>query len=256
MRRHVSVPLAEADFPLQIARHGSDQRGLACKCRIDGRPGAIDTRVREQSTWHPVRRSGDSYRAGIAPSRQTHLPANFCLCLLIGFDHHRLRTLPLAGFVVRWAQFLQLGVSGVQVFGRSGTRIFADDFIALHPVRRNRVEGWTARAMNKRRTEIACIGLRAKTGQAIVVVVAGTEQSLRAVARAEITVSTPSTPALFQPYHAVIVLKTLDEHHSLRLTWKASPVLAVCPAKATVWLIAFCRVASRSPREGAGFLRR
>jgi hypothetical protein len=63
-----------------------------------------------------------------------------------------------------------------------------------------------ARPMKERRSEIACIGLRAKTARAIVVVVAGTERSLRAVRRAEITLSSPGTPALFQPYHAVMDL--------------------------------------------------
>jgi hypothetical protein len=60
--------------------------------------------------------------------------------------------------------------------------------------------------MNERHSQIACVGLRAKTARAIVVVVAGTEPSLRAVTRAELTLSTPGTPALFQPYHGVMNL--------------------------------------------------
>jgi hypothetical protein len=60
--------------------------------------------------------------------------------------------------------------------------------------------------MKERRSEIACIGLRTKTARAIVVVVAGAEPSLHAVRRAEITLSTPGTPALFQPYHGVMDL--------------------------------------------------
>ena len=60
--------------------------------------------------------------------------------------------------------------------------------------------------MNERRSQIACIGLRAKTGRAIVVIVAGTEASVRAVRRDEIILGTQTTPKLFQPYHAVISL--------------------------------------------------
>ena len=55
---------------------------------------------------------------------------------------------------------------------------------------------------------------------------------------------------------AVISVKTLDLHHPLRLTWKTSPVLAVCLAKTKAWLTADCRVASRSPLGGAGFFQR
>jgi hypothetical protein len=64
----------------------------------------------------------------------------------------------------------------------------------------------TAQTMNERRSQIACIGLRAKTARAIAVVISGTEPSLRAVSRAEITLSTPGTPAMFQPYHGVMNL--------------------------------------------------
>ena len=53
---------------------------------------------------------------------------------------------------------------------------------------------------------LACIGLRAKTARAIAVVVGGTQRSPRAISRAEITLSTPSTPAVFQPYHQVMEL--------------------------------------------------
>jgi hypothetical protein len=54
--------------------------------------------------------------------------------------------------------------------------------------------------------EMACIGLRARTARAILVVVEGSGHSPRAVKRAEITLSTPGTPALFQPYHEVMSL--------------------------------------------------
>jgi hypothetical protein len=69
--------------------------------------------------------------------------------------------------------------------------------------------------------------------------------------------STPNDPTIaHDTIKAVIALKTLDLHHSLRLTWKASPVLAVGLAKTKAWLNADCRVASRSPLGGAGFFQR
>ena len=52
----------------------------------------------------------------------------------------------------------------------------------------------------------ACIGLRAKTGRAIAVVLAGTAASPRAVIRTEITLASPAKPALYQPYHEVMDL--------------------------------------------------
>jgi hypothetical protein len=60
--------------------------------------------------------------------------------------------------------------------------------------------------MNARRSQIACLGLRAKTARAIAVVITGTEDSPQAVTRAEITLNTPDTPALYQPYHEVMSL--------------------------------------------------
>ncbi len=40
---------------------------------------------------------------------------------------------------------------------------------------------------------------------------------------------TPNDPAIaHDTIEAVIAVNTLDEHHSLRLTWKTSPVLAIC----------------------------
>jgi hypothetical protein len=58
--------------------------------------------------------------------------------------------------------------------------------------------------MSKQQSQIACLGLRAKTGRAIAVVVAGTEQSPRGVSRIELTLGALDTPALFQPYHEVM----------------------------------------------------
>jgi hypothetical protein len=60
--------------------------------------------------------------------------------------------------------------------------------------------------MNDRYSQIACIGLRAKTARAIAVVVSGTRQSPVGVSRAEITLRTPDAPGLYQPYHEVMHL--------------------------------------------------
>ena len=60
--------------------------------------------------------------------------------------------------------------------------------------------------MNERHSHIACIGLRAKTARAIVVVVAGNGKSPRAVTRAEVSLGGLDRPALFQPYHEVMSL--------------------------------------------------
>jgi len=60
--------------------------------------------------------------------------------------------------------------------------------------------------MNHPSATLACIGLRAKTGRAIAVVLAGTAASPRAVIRTEITLASPAKPALYQPYHEVMDL--------------------------------------------------
>jgi hypothetical protein len=60
--------------------------------------------------------------------------------------------------------------------------------------------------MNARRSQIACLGLRAKTSRAIAVVVSGTGESPQAVTRAEIALSTRDTPTLFQPFHPFMSL--------------------------------------------------
>jgi hypothetical protein len=60
--------------------------------------------------------------------------------------------------------------------------------------------------MNARHSQIACLGLRAKTARAIAVVISGPRESPKAITRAEITLTTPETSALFQPYHQVMNL--------------------------------------------------
>jgi hypothetical protein len=60
--------------------------------------------------------------------------------------------------------------------------------------------------MNERPSRSVCLGLRARTARAIAIVVSGTAQSPCAIARAEITLGNPDSPALFGPYHGVMHL--------------------------------------------------
>ncbi len=53
---------------------------------------------------------------------------------------------------------------------------------------------------------VASIGLRAKTGRAIAVILAEPAEAPAALLRAELTFATPQTPATFQPYHEVLGL--------------------------------------------------
>jgi len=53
---------------------------------------------------------------------------------------------------------------------------------------------------------IACIGLRAKTARAIVVAIAGSGDSPRAVTRAEVKLDTNGKRELYQPFHEVMLL--------------------------------------------------
>ena len=60
--------------------------------------------------------------------------------------------------------------------------------------------------MNHTQSEIACVGLRAKTGRAVGVVLAGSFKSPRPIVRTEIVLATAQKPSLFQPYHEVMDL--------------------------------------------------
>jgi hypothetical protein len=60
--------------------------------------------------------------------------------------------------------------------------------------------------MSEQQAHIACLGLRAKTGRAIAVVVSGIKQARCGVSRMELSLSAANTPALFQPYHEVMNL--------------------------------------------------
>ncbi len=53
---------------------------------------------------------------------------------------------------------------------------------------------------------VVSIGLRAKTGRAIAVILVGPAEAPTALLRTELTFATPQTPATFQPYHEVLGL--------------------------------------------------
>ena len=55
-------------------------------------------------------------------------------------------------------------------------------------------------------TTIATIGLKAKTGRAIAVVLRGPADSPQVIKRGEIVLTDPNIPATFQPYHEVMEL--------------------------------------------------
>ena len=76
--------------------------------------------------------------------------------------------------------------------------------------------------MSKPHSQSACLGLRAKTGRAIAVVVAGTQRSPQGMSRIEITLSATHMPGLFQPYHEV-----------MSLPWQQA-IVAVRPAERSI----------------------
>jgi hypothetical protein len=55
-------------------------------------------------------------------------------------------------------------------------------------------------------TNIAAIGLKAKTGRAVAVVLRGPADSPQLIKRTELTLHDPRVPATFQPYHEVMDL--------------------------------------------------
>lgn len=65
---------------------------------------------------------------------------------------------------------------------------------------------------------IASVGLRAKTGRAIAVVVTGPVDFPRALLRTEISLTDPSVPATGQPYHEVLDLPWAEAQSAARKT--------------------------------------
>ncbi len=60
--------------------------------------------------------------------------------------------------------------------------------------------------MNQAQFDIACVGLRAKTGRAVGVVLAGPCAAPHPITRTDIVLATAEKPSLFQPYHEVMEL--------------------------------------------------
>lgn len=60
--------------------------------------------------------------------------------------------------------------------------------------------------MNQAQATIACVGLRAKTGRAVGVVLAGPLGSPQPITRTALVLASPEQPSLFQPYHEVMEL--------------------------------------------------
>ena len=60
--------------------------------------------------------------------------------------------------------------------------------------------------MNQAQFNIACVGLRAKTGRAVSVVLAGPCKAPQPITRSDIVLATAEKPSLFQPYHEVMEL--------------------------------------------------
>jgi hypothetical protein len=70
------------------------------------------------------------------------------------------------------------------------------------------------------------IGLRARTGRAIAVVLAGTADGPRVVKKLEIKLVDPKIPATFQPYHEVMELPWADGQKAVRVYTRAIEVVA------------------------------
>jgi uncharacterized protein YqgV (UPF0045/DUF77 family) len=67
-----------------------------------------------------------------------------------------------------------------------------------------------------KKTAPVAIGLRAKTGRAIAVVLGGTNDTPRVIAKTEIKLADPKIPATLQPYHAVMELPWEESQQAVR----------------------------------------
>jgi hypothetical protein len=92
--------------------------------------------------------------------------------------------------------------------------------------------------MKSQKMNIAAIGLKAKTGRAIVVVLSGPPDAPQIIKRTELVLTDPLVPATYQPYHEV-----------MELPWKESQV------KVKSFVRAIERVAARGLAELVGELR-
>lgn len=80
----------------------------------------------------------------------------------------------------------------------------------------------------------AAIGLKARTGRAIAVVVSGPSESPQLISRTEIALTDPRMPATFQPYHEVMELPWVDAQRKVKPFVRAIEKVA---AKALTQLI-------------------
>ena len=80
----------------------------------------------------------------------------------------------------------------------------------------------------------AAIGLKAKTGRAIAVVLSGPRDSPQLVSRSEISLTDPHVPATFQPYHEVMELPWVEAQRKVKPFVRAIEKVA---AKALTQLI-------------------
>jgi hypothetical protein len=92
--------------------------------------------------------------------------------------------------------------------------------------------------MKSQKMNIAAIGLKAKTGRAIVVVLSGSSEAPQVIKRTELILTDPRVPATYQPYHEV-----------MELPWKESQV------KVKPFVRAIERVAAKGLAEIIGELR-
>ena len=74
--------------------------------------------------------------------------------------------------------------------------------------------------MPKLNSDTVSIGLRAKTGRAIAVVLTGSSDSPRVMKRTQLTLTDPRTPATSQPYHEVMDLPWEQAQVAVRKTAK------------------------------------
>jgi hypothetical protein len=65
-------------------------------------------------------------------------------------------------------------------------------------------------------TNIAAIGLKAKTGRAIAVVLRGPGEAPQLIKRSELVLTDPGIPQTFQPYHAVMELPWLESQKKVK----------------------------------------
>jgi hypothetical protein len=84
-------------------------------------------------------------------------------------------------------------------------------------------------------SQIAAIGLRAKTARAITVVLTGPSDAPQILRRTELALTSPSKPATAQPYHEVMALPWAEAVIAVR------PIVALIEDAATAALLALLR---------------